>query len=1269
MSMLRRSLHIASKQLFYLLVISLLILLILLAGAVWLSDNVAKRKDEIAAWTSQQIGLPVQIGSVSLYWLELVPKLEVNDVKVFQHDKHTPIAAFKHLYAGLDLISSFQQQKPVIDETSINGVSLYVVRNQQGEYDIVRAIQKQSAQPADSNWAAWLTMLQDIELHSVDVIIDDQKQAKFSGVYSIKQANLHYADNQWQGNASVKLPQQLGGTLKLSADAVMTRPGKINDWHLDLSSNNIQLQPLLAGMQWHGITLSGGEAQAQVSIDQHPVSGQVVKAQFKLNDLDLASLSDDKQHPVSVQKLAGLMTWRHQDDQWQLDVEKLDVISERSAWPQSHISVTRSENGDISVDSGYIRLSDVTAVAMLMQDTPAFINQPKPAGDLNALKADYKNGEGLKSLTLDAKDVASLPWQDYPGVTGLSISLDWQGGKGTATLDSHKLTLYPEGWLDDAVYLDSVTGTINWQQQNDGWQFSSHNLRLWNDDFNLTLDGSVEDKNGKQDSDLTLKMQDVNVKNWKAYVPKRILDKDFWAWAQNAFVSGQITDGQIDFKGDPRAFPFDLEPDKGDFDMKLNVKGAQLHYGPGWPDLINVNGTITGKGNDLLIKSQSGTIAGMQFKDVTTKIVNLVREKPVLTVDGQVVGTTQQALAFLQNSPLKKRFGKIADWLTATGQSDVDLKLNIPLTHVDDTYASGQVSFDNSTLHSAAVPQISLQNVQGKLAFSNDGVQAKDIKAISFDKPVSIDVMPRGQSTLVNFNGEAEVATLRKLWPEQFPNFVSGKLNYQTQLSVDEKKPGEFELGVAVKSDLQGVDIAMPAPLGKTSQQARSSSWSMNESGHDLLYHFQYGDDLKGVISPGSHGLRGEVSLGSDQPTLPKTGLRVKAHLHTFAVNDWRDWLQQQKGQQGELANSLDNISVQLDETQLYGQPIRNLMFTAQRATDAWHVQLASDITKGTVDYPVSEQSSQPIKIRLDYAKLHIDQDANDKPETGSVSSEPEQLWPSLDLQISKLNVNDMQLGQLDLEAQKSSDKWTLRTATLKSDVLDASASGNWMQQGSNNTSQINVSVRSNDLKSLLARLGYQQAIKAENTRLNMKLHWPDSPLNFSRQTIAGDISIKTGHGELLNVEPGAAGRIFGLLSFTAIPRRLALDFSDLFGKGFGFGSIKGNFKLADGKAHTDDLLMEGDSANILVTGSADLVNKTYDQKIKVTPNVSSTLPLAGAVAGGPVGLGVGTAIMLFDKIAGKIFDKDLVNVISYSYDLTGPWSDPQMTIVKPANQ
>ena len=259
-----------------------------------------------------------------------------------------------------------------------------------------------------------------------------------------------------------------------------------------------------------------------------------------------------------------------------------------------------------------------------------------------------------------------------------------------------------------------------------------------------------------------------------------------------------------------------------------------------------------------------------------------------------------------------------------------------------------------------------------------------------------------------------------------------------------------------------------------------------------------------------------------------------------------------------------------------------------------------------------------------------------------------------------------MQLGRVQARAIQQGQRWVLESASLQSAVLQANLDGVWQKNELADNSKLNLQLTSNDLAGLFLDLGYQPAIEANQVEVKGQFSWPDEPLNLSLAALQGDLNLQVNNGQLVDVEPGAAGRIFGLMSFAAIPRRLSLDFSDFFGKGFAFRQISGDFQFANGLAVTDNLKMRGESANIDVSGPINIVDRTYHQTVVVTPNVSSTLPLAGAVAGGPVGLGVGTAIYLVDRIAGRLFDRDLVDMISYRYRLTGPWDDPDLSLSRP---
>ena len=180
--------------------------------------------------------------------------------------------------------------------------------------------------------------------------------------------------------------------------------------------------------------------------------------------------------------------------------------------------------------------------------------------------------------------------------------------------------------------------------------------------------------------------------------------------------------------------------------------------------------------------------------------------------------------------------------------------------------------------------------------------------------------------------------------------------------------------------------------------------------------------------------------------------------------------------------------------------------------------------------------------------------------------------------------------------------------------------------------------------------------VKDGETKLKMQAIWHGSPLDFSLADINGSLTMEIEKGRVLNIEP-SAGRLFGLLSLQTLPRRLSLDFSDLFGKGFSFDQIEGTFTIESGNAYTNNLSMTGPSANIEITGRTGLIDKDYDQVVTVTPQVSDTLPLASALFG-PIGVGVGAVIFL----AGELFDtipKQIDKILRYQYTISGSWDNP----------
>ena len=114
MSLFRKGLHIAGRQLIIVAAVVTALLLLLIGSGAWLSTAVAERKDEIAKWAGERTGYQIEIGEVSLYWLDFLPKLMLVNVSVLTPRSQRPVLAFDNLYIGVDVLKSLDQQQAVI---------------------------------------------------------------------------------------------------------------------------------------------------------------------------------------------------------------------------------------------------------------------------------------------------------------------------------------------------------------------------------------------------------------------------------------------------------------------------------------------------------------------------------------------------------------------------------------------------------------------------------------------------------------------------------------------------------------------------------------------------------------------------------------------------------------------------------------------------------------------------------------------------------------------------------------------------------------------------------------------------------------------------------------------------------------------------------------------------------------------------------------------------------------------------------------------------
>jgi uncharacterized protein YhdP len=214
-------------------------------------------------------------------------------------------------------------------------------------------------------------------------------------------------------------------------------------------------------------------------------------------------------------------------------------------------------------------------------------------------------------------------------------------------------------------------------------------------------------------------------------------------------------------------------------------------------------------------------------------------------------------------------------------------------------------------------------------------------------------------------------------------------------------------------------------------------------------------------------------------------------------------------------------------------------------------------------------------------------------------------------------------------------------------------ADGIWHAAQTQPRTQMNVRMDVTDVGATLARYGYPPGIRRATAKIEGTLGWPGGPQDFDYPMMSGQLAIEAAKGQFVKLEPGF-GKLLGIVSLQALPRRITLDFRDVFSEGFAFDTISGTLKIERGIAHTDNFRIQGPSARVLMTGNVDLARETQKLRVRVSPHLSDSVSLAGALLGGPV---AGVAAF----VAQKLLKDPIEQLVSFQYDVTGSWSDPHV--------
>jgi uncharacterized protein YhdP len=413
--------------------------------------------------------------------------------------------------------------------------------------------------------------------------------------------------------------------------------------------------------------------------------------------------------------------------------------------------------------------------------------------------------------------------------------------------------------------------------------------------------------------------------------------------------------------------------------------------------------------------------------------------------------------------------------------------------------------------------------------------------------------------------------------------------------------------------------------------------------------------------------LSGGIGVGAAMPQ-PAAEVHANVDLATIDVDAWQGAAAAlfdgaaSAGRAAEAAGGAGyaptRVALRAQDLVVDGRRLTKLVAGLSLADGAWRANLDADQLHGYGEWRPAGAAGR-VYARL--TRLALPQAESSSFEEVLLDAQPGSL-PALDIVVDDFELRGKKLGRLEIEAVNATQprrEWRLAKLALTTPEATFSANGQWIQGASprQRRSALAFQLELADSGALLDRLGTPKAVRGGKGRLRGQIGWDGSPLQFDLGSFDGDIAVAIDAGQFLKADPGVA-RLLGVLSLQSLPRRLALDFRDVFQQGFAFDNLSGDIRIDDGVAHTNNLRMRGVQAAVLMEGSADLVRETQDLRVVVVPEINAaTASLAYAVINPAVGLGTFLAQMFLAR--------PLAQAATREFKVSGPWADPQVERVE----
>ncbi len=1229
---------------------------------------------EIAEAASRAVGLPISIDTLTADWSGMRPRLHLGGITV--HDEAgRPALSLARVDAVLSLESLLHWQ-PHFRRLDIHSPALTLRRERDG--GLVVAGLRVSAEQGDGGFLEWLLAQRQIVIHDATLSWTDD----YRGAPELRLEKVDFRLDRRLFRHRFALhaqpPQELASELDLRGE--MSRLSLDHPLH-SKGTLYVDLQRASLGgwSAWVDYPLPlKGEGSVRMWVDLDGEAAQTMTADVSLEAVS-ARLGEDLPE-LGLSRLEGRLIAGRAADGMRLTTERLRLATmDGLVLPTTDFTLNWREADARDVGGGELRatLLDLGVLARLAAYLPladsvrARLAASDLHGQVGSLDFNWRGDAAApQGWTLTAKfDGVGLAAHDaLPGFGGLSGEVEGNEREGRFHLSGIQAHLdLPQVFEQSRLALSSLRAEGGWSHAEGRLKITLDTASFDNPDAAGDASGSYWPAAGSAgEIDLQARLTRADSSAVWRYLP-HVVNHETRDWVRNAIRRATVPETRLQLKGQLDDFPF--YDGKGQFLVAIKVMDGVLDYAPGWPVIEGLNGEVRFEGPGMRIEAAQARIFGVALANVVASTPDLdAAAGPVLTIAGKASGPTAEFLRFVSASPVSEHIGHFTDGMRAEGNGRLDLRLVMPLSALDDTKVGGEYHFAANRLWvvDGLAP---LEDANGRLRFSADELTIPQARARLFGEPIQLSARTdAGGEVTFSALGTLPVTSVQREYANPLLAHLGGSASWQADIAV--RHAG---VRVSVRSELDGIVSSLPYPLNKVA----ADKWPLRveveypDSQHRTV-RVQLAERVQTEIEYGAGTAGWQVKRGGigifQAPRVVDGGVMAAAVFDEIDLDAWRRVFSQAEGddkgaekgvgQDVERGNdasgkradqgfALAGVTMQARKLRLYGQTLGSVQLRALSDAGVWKARLDSDKAQGDFDWREAGDGTLVARFK----RLAVGGEGTEEEQEHTES--PARRLPGLDVTVEQFTLRGLELGQLKARARNHDGQWRLEHLSLDNPDGKLLGNGVWQSVGEER-SRLEFRLETGNIGNFIRRLGYADAVRGGQATLGGDLSWRGPPTRIDYPSLSGMMKFEAGNGQFNKLDPGV-GRLLGVLSLQALPRRITLDFRDVFSEGFSFDHITGDAAVAKGVMSTSNLEIVGAAARVQMRGTVDISAETQDLRVTVQPTLSESVAI-GAAAGliNPV-VGVVT------YLAQKALSDPVERFFAFDYTITGTWDDPQV--------